>query len=401
MLLGALLDLRAGSGDERMVDVAVLKTVVEALGLPDDLVEVSEAVLKGISCTRVTVRAEQSPPLRRLKNMEQLISSAGLSSWVVEHSLSAVRRLAEVEAHIHGCGVEDVHFHEVGAADTLVDVVGTFALVDALMVDRVLCGPVQLGGGTVEIDHGRMSVPAPATATLLVGLSVLGGPEMQELTTPTGALLLSELGAKSGPLPHMIVEAIGYGGGQRKLEGGPNVLRVLVGDAVADLSTVVSVPTRDDVVELQTNLDDVSSEVVGHAVARLRRAGALDVWTSPAQGKKDRPVTVLHVLTATEGEEELADILFRETGTLGIRRLYMTRMVAERGYMVVEVLGLPVTVKWGWWEGRLISLAPEYEQAAEVATETGLPLMQVMSMARAAARESFERDLAGNGGQLR
>ncbi len=406
MLLGALLDVCAnlgewapgagGPGDDdpaRLGDTggpsALLEEVVRALGLPVGLVEVTASVQKGVACTRLVVRGEEAPPLRHLADMEKMIASAPLTSWVKERSLSALRRLAEVEAGIHGCSVEDIHFHEVGAADTMVDVVGTFALVEALGVDAVMVGPVQVGGGTVEIAHGLMGVPAPATARLLAGYPVVGGPDMRELTTPTGALLVGQLQAEAGPMPAMTVRAIGYGGGSMSLDCGPNVLRVLVGERPTSVSAEDTGRGGESVLELQTNLDDTTPEVVAYAARRLRDAGALDVWTSGAQGKKDRAVMVLHVLTMPECEEELVTIIFAETGTLGIRRLPISRWVAERGHVAVTVAGRTVEVKWGRWDGHIVSLAPEYEQAAAAASEAELPLQEVMAAARAAAKDAL------------
>ena len=343
MLLGALLDL--GGAKESLA--TLIKDTASTLGLPDGLVEVTRGVQKGVSCARVVVRAEDAPPLRHLADMEKMIQGADLSSWVKERSLAALRRLAEVEASIHGCTVEEIHFHEVGAADTLVDVVGTFVLVEALGIDSVVIGPIQVGGGTVEIAHGLMGVPAPATARLLSGYPVVGGPEMRELTTPTGALLVGQLQAQPGPLPAMTVQVIGYGGGSMRLDCGPNVLRVVLGEQSAPQIQTATDGRTENVVELQTNLDDISPEVVAHTGRLLRGAGALDVWTSLGQGKKDRPVMVLHVLAGPDNEAALADLVFSETGTLGIRRIAMSRRVAERGHVTVEVSGRPLRVKWG------------------------------------------------------
>ena len=423
MLLGALLDLDGSQGkclvedgarenaagarlddvrDGHAVDTSVARAddageglsaliqgTASTLGLPNGLVEVTRGVQKGVSCTRLMVRAEEAPPLRHLADMETMIQGAELSSRVKERSLSALRRLAEVEASIHGCTMEEIHFHEVGAADTLIDVVGTFVLMEALGIDRVVVGPIQVGGGTVEIAHGLMGVPAPATARLLTGYPIVGGPEMRELTTPTGALLVGQLQAEASQLPAMKVQAIGYGGGSLQLDCGPNVLRVVLGES--DAAQAQQGPDRTEaVVELQTTLDDISPEVVAHAARMLREAGALDVWTSLGQGKKDRPVMVLHVLAGPENEEALAELIFRETGTLGIRRTDMSRRVAERGHVTVKVAGRPLRVKWGRWGGRTISVAAEYDEAAAVAAAEGIPLQEVMAAAREAAKELLE-----------
>jgi len=323
-----------------------------------------------------------------------------------------VTRLAEVEAGVHGCSMDEIHFHEVGAADTLVDVVGTFVLVEALGVEKVYVGTIPVGGGTVQIAHGRMGVPAPATAALLAGYEAVGGPEMRELTTPTGALLVGQLGAEQGPLPPMTVKAVGYGAGTMKLEHGPNVLRVVLGEstggagrcpvgaaalaegatpgratpgAAAQAAGGPGAEAPQMVVELQTNIDNVSAEVVGYTLGKLRQSGALDAWTTQAQMKKDRPGMVLHVLVVVEREAEAVDIVFEETGTLGIRRAVLGRYVADRGSVKVTVAGQEVAVKWGKW-GERVSLAPEYEDAARVAAAAGLPLRQVMHEATEVAR---------------
>jgi uncharacterized protein (TIGR00299 family) protein len=377
MLLGALLDTDREGG--RLQDE--LRRAVDALGLDGVSVEVVRDVEWGVSCTRVRVDDGGAAPLRHLADMETILDAAPLYPAVKERAVAAVRRLAEVEAGIHGCSTQEIHFHEVGAVDTLVDVVGAFTLVEALGVEQVFVGAIPVGGGTVEIAHGRMGIPAPATAALLHGYAITGGPEPRELTTPTGSLLVSQLGAKGGGLPRMIVEQVGYGAGTMKLEHGPNVLRVLLGRDDGPE------PSGDVVVELQTNLDDVSPEVIGHAVRSLRGAGALDVWTVPAQTKKDRPGVVLHTLVDAEGEAGAVDLLFAQTGTLGVRRQVVARHVAGRGTIEVDVDGMRVRVKWGRWRGRLVSIAPEYEDCAAAAAASRLPLKDVMQSAVESARK--------------
>jgi pyridinium-3,5-bisthiocarboxylic acid mononucleotide nickel chelatase len=382
MILAALVD--AGGAEIQ----AVLHSAVASLGLRNVAVKVVRDSEWGISCTRIRVHDEESAPLRHLDQMLEVIDGASLSEQVKLRARTAVTRLAEVEAGIHGCSVDDIHFHEVGAADTLVDVVGTFVLVEALQVGQVFAGTIPVGGGTVEIAHGRMGVPAPATAALLAGYQVIGGPEMRELTTPTGALLVGQLHAEQGPLPPLTVKAVGYGAGTMKLEHGPNVLRVVLGEAPEG----PGIPRAGDtVVELQTNIDDVSPEVVGHALRRLRQAGALDAWTTPAHMKKDRPGMVVHVLAAPGDEARLVDLVFTETGTLGVRRSVLARYVADRGAVSVSVAGNQVAVKWGRWDGRLVTLTPEYEDAAAAAAAAGLPLREIMHRAGEAARRSLEQ----------
>ena len=379
MFLAALVDSDRAEGRlER-----VLKDAVASLAIDGASVEVSRDTEWGVACTRISVLEGSAPELRHLPQMETIISASGLPPAVIARSLAAVRRLAEVEASVHGCAVDHIHFHEVGAVDTLVDVVGAFALLEALGIGRVVVGTIPVGGGTVQIAHGRMGVPAPATARLLEGYPIVGGPEDRELTTPTGALLISEMGAGSGPLPPMEVSSIGHGAGTMKLKGGPNVLRVLVGTAAA----AEAEGGAEYVVELQTNLDDVSGEVVGHACRVLLEAGALDVWTVPAMMKRGRPAVVMHVLATPELEAELLARLFAETGTLGVRRQAITRSVADRGVITVDVSGAAVRVKWGRWQGRLTSLATECEDAVAASAMSGTPLKLIMEAAAARAKD--------------
>jgi uncharacterized protein (TIGR00299 family) protein len=393
MLLAALLDL--DRGNDRLE--TELRRVLDALGMDAALIEISREVEWGVACTRVRVRDEGAAPLRHLADMERMIGEATLSDGVRATATEAVRRLAAVEAAIHSCSVDEIHFHEVGAVDTLVDIVGTLALVEALDVRKVMVGTIPVGGGMVEIAHGRMGAPAPATAKLLEGYEIVGGPEMRELTTPTGALLLGRLGAAQGPLPAMKVESVGYGAGSMRLEGGPNVLRAVLGSATeADTAEMVGRDKAgaDEVVELQTNLDQVSPEVIGHTVAALREAGALDVWTVAADMKKDRPGVVLHALVEADAEDALTDLLFRESGTLGIRRHPVRRRIATRGVVDVKVAGEEITVKWGRWQGQLVNVAPEYEDAARTAKATGSALKDVMQQAVAAAHGLLCADAA-------
>jgi uncharacterized protein (TIGR00299 family) protein len=417
MTLAALLD--AGGAEA----ARALQDAVGSLGLAGVDVQIERVTEWGITSTHVDVRTEQSPPLRHLSQMLEVIGRAAVSENVKARARAAVTRLAEVEAGVHGCSVDEIHFHEVGAADTLVDIVGTFVLVEALGVEQVFVGTIPLGGGTVEIAHGRVGVPAPATVALLAGYQAVGGPEMRELTTPTGALLVGQLGAKQGPLPAMTVKTVGYGAGTMKLEHGPNVLRVVLGEPVEGAGrspagapqsgaarsgttqfggpqggAMAAQPAGgplaagpETVVELQTNLDDVTPEVVGYTLGRLRRSGVLDAWSTPAQMKKDRPGMVLHVLVAAGGEAEAVDILFAETGTLGIRRAVLERYIAERGSVNVSVAGHDIGVKFGRW-GERVSLAPEYEDAARAAAAAGLPLRQVMHEAIEAARRLLAED---------
>ncbi len=380
MLLAALLDTdREGVRLE-----TILRSAVDALGLEGTTVDVVRDVEGGIACTRVRVDDGEMAPLRNLHELEQIIGGAALSPLVRERAIGAVRRLAEVEAAVHASALEEVHFHEMGAVDTLVDVVGTFVLVEALDVEQVAVGLIPVGGGSVEIKHGRVGVPAPATALLLEGFEIVGGPEARELTTPTGALLVGQLEAKQSGLPAMRPEKIGYGAGTMKLESGPNLLRVVIGSAAGWADA------HDSVIELQTNLDDVSPEVVAYTAGSLLAAGAADVWMQPVHMKKGRPGVVLHALVRSEDESEAVKMIFEQTGTLGIRRAAVARHVANRGVTKVKVGDAEIAVKWGMWGDHLVSVAPEYEDCTAAAALVGMPLKEVMARATDAAREKLE-----------
>lgn len=379
MLVASLLDTdREGDRLEKTV-----RQAVAGLGLVEADLEITRDREWGLACTRIRVVEKDRPPLRHLADMEGLVKTAPLSTLVRGQALAALRTLAQVEAEAHGCSPQKIHFHEVGAVDTLVDIVGSFVLVEALGVNKIMVGTIPVGGGYVNIQHGRMRVPAPATARLLAGYEIVGGPEPRELTTPTGALLLRQLGAEQGPIPAMKVCQIGYGAGAMSLECGPNVLRTLLGNMAGR-------GAADTVIELETNVDDVSPEIVGHTVQRLREAGALEVWSVPVLMKKDRTGVALHILARPELEHAAVRVLFAELGTLGIRRRAVSRYVAARGVIKVDVQGHQVRVKWGKWEEDLIKLAPEYDDVARICAATGLPFREVMSRGLETARQMLQ-----------
>lgn len=387
MLVASLLDLDPTGGLE-----AVLRETVARLALEEVRLEVTTRVDRGFVCRRLEVISGGSPPARTLSAAEGIVAAAGLAPWVAEHSRAALRRLAEVEAALHGVAPEQVHFHELGAADTLVDVVGCLTLVDALGVGRVVCSPVPVGSGRVSTEHGTLGVPAPATLALLVGVPLRGGPEESEVTTPTGALLVTELTREFGPLPAMTVEAVGYGGGSRRLEHGPNILRAVLGsESTVGLeprggSAVAGTRADDCVVVLEVTVDDASPEILSYLNGLLLEAGALDVWWVPAYMKKGRLGAALTVLCRAELEAGLVDLLFRESTTFGVRRSEHRRHVLDREWVTTDVRGELVRVKVGRRAGRVMTVAPEYEDAARAARKLGVPLKEIMADAGQAAR---------------
>ena len=363
MTLAALVD--AG------VDPAVIQSAIASLGIPG--VELRfEAVMK--SCFRATaVRIQHPPgqPHRGYSQIARMIDSAtGLTERTKTLAKSIFRVIGEAEARVHGSTLDEIHFHEVGAIDSIVDVVGAAAGFDALNVEVIVCAPLPTGRGSVRIDHGVCPVPTPGTAEILKGIPLVDLPIMAELTTPTGAAIVKVLADRFGALPAMTIEAVGYGAGTMNLPDRANVLRLFVGEMIAS-------PDTDQVCLLETNLDDVSGEVIGYVKQSALKAGALDVYTTPIQMKKDRPGVIVSVLCRPEDCERFETLLFRETGTLGIRRHRIERVKqARQAYTVQTVFG-PVQGKLAWQPGTAPRFAPEFEDCARVATAQGVPLRDV------------------------
>jgi len=378
MLLGALVD--AG------LPVAALR---EALGRVPvegfDLV-VSRLVRKGLAATRVEVRLHDHDHGqghhahgRHLAEIEDLIGRSDLPGRAAEHARAVFRRLAEAEAKVHGQPVEKVHFHEVGAVDAIVDIVGTCAGLALLGVDRLVASPLPMGSGYVDTAHGRLPVPAPAVVELVRGVPTRDCPETGELTTPTGAAILVALAESFGPLPPMVPQAIGYGAGSREGERVPNLLRVVLGRAAAGDEA-----EQDSVWLLEANLDDATGEILGAATAALFAAGALDVWLTPATMKKGRPGVVLACLAEEGTRAAVEEAVFRETGSFGVRRTRVDRTKLAREHVTVETPYGPVRVKVGRRAGKVVAAAPEYEDCLRLAQSRGVALRAVYDAAVAA-----------------
>lgn len=365
MALGAL--VHAG------VDAEAIRGAVASLGLP---VEIRAARVRkgGFDATHVTVVAPHEHAHRHLHHITKMIDAGRLSDRQRQLAHKIFRRLAEAEAAVHGSTVEKVHFHEVGAADSIADIVGAAVAIDLLGVDRVVASPVPTGRGTVQCEHGLMPIPAPGTAELLKGVPIAPSAIEAELTTPTGAAILTTLASEFGPLPAMRIELIGYGAGTRDLAEQPNVLRVFVGTSADATGT-------DRVWVLETNLDDLAGELVGHCTEQLLAAGALDVFTTPIGMKKNRPGVLLSVLCAEATIAPLEAIMFRETATFGVRRYSAVRSTLDRRSHTVATPFGPVAGKLGWRLGGPAVFSPEYEDCCRVAAEQRVALRDVYAAA--------------------
>ena len=380
MILGALVD--AG------VDVDHLRDVVRRLKLPGVTLQADRVRRGGLAAThlRVELGPEAMARHRHLPEILDIIAAAELPAAVTQSAERIFRRLAEAEAGVHGIPVEKVHFHEVGAADAIVDIVGAAAGLAALEAERIGSAPIPPGSGTVKCAHGTLPVPAPATARLLQGVPLAQSDLTGELTTPTGAAVLTTLADSYGPLPAMQIAAIGYGAGTREYAGQANVLRVLVGSIEGSPPTATGLEA-DTVTVLETQLDDVGGQVVAHVCERLLATGALDAYVVPIVMKKSRPGQLVTVLCRNEDAARMEDILLRETTTFGVRRHTCDRHKLAREHQTVETRFGHIRVKLGMSGGQVLKAWPEYEDCAATANEHGVALRSVQDAALAAWME--------------
>lgn len=356
MLLAALIDAGA--------DAEVLHRLPRQLGLENIEVLIEPVERMRMRALRVEIVSPKSvAPMPWLEIRERIEHAA-----VPPRALEIFTRLAEVEGHVHGVPIEQVHFHELGAIDTLIDICGAVALLDALEVEELACSPLPLTRGLIESAHGPLPLPAPASLELLQGMPVFGVAGEKELVTPTGAAIAVVLASSWGPLPPLILQAVGYGAGMRELSERPNILRVVLGSAT---------PSPNEVVLIETNLDDFNPELVPDAVEHCLAAGALDIWTVPAQMKKGRPGFVLSALARPGNEASVALAMLKETTALGVRVSRHYRYELEREERLVEVAGGVVRVKIGLLDGRVVNAAPEHDDCAALARSTGRSVKSV------------------------
>jgi uncharacterized protein (TIGR00299 family) protein len=369
MFLGALVDAGA---DPQAVGAGLAGLGVDGLELRTETVS-----RHAIAATHATVHAAPGQPQRDWRSIRTLIDAAGLPERARERAQEAFKRLAHAEARIHAVDPEQVHFHEVGAVDAIGEVCGVALALEDLRVDRVVCSPLPVGRGFVKAAHGRLPLPAPATLALLEGALLYGVEVETELVTPTAAALVAALAAGYGPLPRITLETSGYGAGTRDGAERPNVVRAILGAETAPATRPVSL--------IEANLDDLLPELAPDAAAACFEAGALDVWTAPAQMKHGRPGFVLSALTRPDDERAVATAMLRETSTLGVRIARLDRIELERESRTVEVAGEPVRVKVGRLDGAVVNLAPEHADCERVARSSGTPVKTVWAQALAAA----------------
>ncbi len=360
MLAGALVDAGA--------DSAAISRALDGFAIGASI-QWDRVQRRGISATKFRVSVIEPAKHRHLAGILKLIRAADLPESAKSKAEQVFRVLGEAEAAVHGIDIEKVHFHEVGAVDSICDIVGICLAFDLLEIERISCSPINVGSGTVKTEHGILPVPAPATARLLQGKPIYSRGPAMELTTPTGAALLAALATDFGVMPPMRVQSIGYGAGDHDFTEHANVVRVMIGQPSGAVeATTVTV--------IEANVDDASPQLIGYAMEMMLEAGALDALIIPAQMKKGRPGVLIQIIAEHEKREELIAILFRETTTLGIRFHTAERRVQPRDWLEVQTPHGVVRVKSGDH-----GFAPEYEDARRIASVSGLPLKQILAEA--------------------
>ena len=402
MTLGALIDAGLPLDD--------LKRALGSLAVSGYHIHTDRVLRAGVSATRLVVHEHEHAshdhdhaahdshhshepdhaphhPHRSLPEIFGLIDTSALSSAGRDRAKALFQRLAETEAAIHQMPVEQVHLHEVGALDSIIDIVGIVFALEWVGADRIVCSPLNVGGGTVQSAHGLFPVPAPATVRLLGDAPIYSGAVQKELVTPTGALIATSYATSFGPIPPMSIERVGYGAGERDNPTTPNVLRVLIGrEMTAMAQALTPAGEADRVTVIECEIDDMNPQIFGLVMDRLYAAGALEVFYIPVQMKKNRPGTLLTVIAASGRRPQIADVIFRETTTIGLRHYDVDRECLERTIVPVETPVGTVRIKVASRGGRVLNATPEFEDCAKLAAASNLPVKDVQALAMKAYR---------------
>jgi pyridinium-3,5-bisthiocarboxylic acid mononucleotide nickel chelatase len=370
MVLGALVDAGA--------QLSEVESELRKLRLEGWSISAEKVKRCAVYATHVKVEANEHHRHRGLSAILRMIDEAGLAPRAAERAKRIFTRLGEAEAHVHQMPIEEVHFHEVGAVDSIIDIVGAAIGFERLGIEKFACSALDMGSGQVQTAHGLLPVPAPATAELLRGVPTYSSGILRELVTPTGAAIATTLSTRYAEIPLMTLRAIGYGAGSTDLTEKPNVLRLFVGEgadsgARGDWDRPVTV--------IETNIDDMSPQIYGYFVERALASGALDVFSTPAQMKKNRPGLLVTVLSEAENVSRLIELVFREMTTIGVRTYEVRRQTLERELVSVETEFGEVRIKLSHMNGSLLNASPEYEDCQRIAAEQGVALKQVIAAA--------------------
>ncbi len=364
MTLGALVD--AG------VSIDALRAELARLDLPGYEITSEKVMRSGIAATKVHVivsQKDQKP--RHLSEIEHIVEGSSLPLAVRKNSLRIFERMADAEAKVHGTTPDKIHFHEVGAVDSIVDIVGSVIGLELLGISRIMASEVNVGSGMVQTSHGLLPVPAPATAELLTGIPLYQSTTRFEFTTPTGAAIISTLGSSFGPMPPMKIERTAYGAGEKDFPGHPNVLRIMIGEPVAGYD-------EDTSIVIETNIDDMNPQVYDYLIEKLMQQGAQDVYLTPIIMKKGRPAVLLSVLADKARTDAVLDALFRETTSIGVRIREVGRKKLARETREIDTVYDKVRVKISRQGDEILTVTPEYEDCKRIAEEKQIPLKQVM-----------------------
>jgi uncharacterized protein (TIGR00299 family) protein len=377
MILGALLD--AG------LPFDALKGALGSLAVEGIEISVDRVIKTGVTATKFKVHQHahhghdhHHHPHHSLKEIEAAIARSALSDAGKGRAIAMFRRLGEAESAIHGVPLDQIHLHEVGALDSIIDIVGAVFALEWFAADRIVVSPLNVGGGMVKSAHGVFPVPAPATVKLLGQAPVYSSGIQSELLTPTGALILTEYASSFGALPSMRVDRVGYGAGDRELKETPNVVRVLVGQASND---EVHKATEMRVVTLACEIDDMNPQIFGVLMDKLYAAGALEVFYAPVQMKKNRPGTLMTVVARPDQREALTELIFRDSTTIGVRYQEMWRECLDREMVTVTTPVGPVRFKVAHRQGRVLNAQPEFDDMAKLSAERGIPIKDVQALA--------------------
>ena len=337
-------------------------------------IEFTKVDRAGISSIHADVRVPHEHAHRHLRDIEKIINTSELSESIKLRSMAIFTRLAKAEAKIHGMEPQKVHFHEVGAMDAIIDIVGACIGFEMLGIERFASSKIHVGSGFVNMEHGKFPVPPPAVSELLNGIPIYSTEIEGELITPTGAAIIATLCDTYGQIPGIAVEVTGYGAGSRTYEKFPNVLRLMIGESEGDQ---INSKLAETLILLETNVDDLSPQILGFVMERAFEIGALDCWFTPIQMKKNRPATMLSLLCTSEKRELLTDLIYTETTTLGIRTSLVERESLEREMVAVETKYGMVDVKIGRLDGRIVNAMPEYEQVRKIVLDNGIAFQRV------------------------
>lgn len=374
MTLGAFLDLG--------VPLSYLKKELKKLPLTSYSITKTKTKRCSIEGTKVNIKIKESHHHRTYTDIVSLINKSTLSKSVKNQSIEIFKTLAVAEGRVHGINFKSVHFHEVGAVDSIIDIVGTAICLDYMKIDKVYSSSIPLGGGTVKCAHGTMPIPAPATLKMITGFEIKKSTLESELTTPTGAAIVATLTKKSTALPDMTITGSGIGIGSKDFKGIPNITRIIVGTDSTAVKKNTNPPNNEEpVIQIESNIDDSTPEVMGYLIEKLLKNKAIDAFVIPITMKKNRPAFLLTVLTTEKLKDKLTAIIFNESSTIGLRWFPANRECLDRELVKVVTKYGPINIKISYKDGNIVNIAPEFEDCSKIAKKTGIAIKTVLDLA--------------------